>query len=175
MVDVIYKKCSKCWIEKPATNEFFAIKQSWKYWVDSMCKECKKIYNKTIRSIYRMKNKDIINDKNREWNRTHKEYHKQYKEKRYKDNKQDQLSKWDIRRKNKWYSKLHWKTQSFIKKYNLRPKKCSVCWEENYIFSHHVNYKYWNLIVWCCKSCHELIHSWKIQCPEPIDLTKLVN
>lgn len=166
MTEIIYKKCTKCWIEKPAINEFYAFSKKWKFWFRSVCKKCDK--------IYRMNNKDLIYAANKRREKRNKEHRMFMKKIYYLNNREDLIKKWSIRRKEKWYQKVHKLTQAFIKENNLRPNKCSICWKLNYIFSHHTDYNHWNLIVWCCQSCHELIHSWYIECPQPIDLLKLI-
>jgi hypothetical protein len=84
------------------------------------------------------------------------------------------LKKMYERRRKKWYAYIHEKTGDFIKKHNLRPSVCSICGSEWQIEAHHPNYSFWNEIVFVCKSCHSNIHLWYIECPEPIDIKKII-
>ena len=175
MVDVIYKKCTKCWVEKPRTLEFFySNKRSWD-WLNYQCKECCKEYHKINWKIYYNTHKRIIWEKHKKYYRDNIEYKIKYRKEYYLNNKNKILQQTNKRRKDLWYWKIHQKTQHFIRNNNLRPNVCSICWKKSYIYSHHVDYNKWNLIVRCCRSCHNMIHGWSIQCPEPIDLTTLVN
>lgn len=174
MVDVIYRKCTKCWVGKPRTLEFFyKNKRSWD-WLNYICKECCKESSRVNWYIYYDKNKKEIWEKHKIYYKNNIKYKKEYRKKYYLNNKEKILQQTNERRKNMWRWKIRQTTQLFIKKHSLRPVKCSICWKEDYIYSHHVNYNKRNLIVRCCRSCHNMIHSWSIQCPEPIDLLKLI-
>lgn len=91
MTEIIYKKCTKCWIEKPATNEFYAFSKRWKFWFRSVCKKCDK--------IYRMNNKDLIYAANKRREKRNKEHRMFMKKIYYLNNREDLIKKWSIRRK----------------------------------------------------------------------------
>lgn len=134
-----------------------------------------------VSAIYRETHKDKIHkyyidnkeeklEKSRAYYKIRKERHNQYTREYYKTHKEEVKVRIRNNVKKKWYSYLHSKTCDFIKKNNLRPNICSICWSHEYIYAHHIDNNIWNKVVFCCKSCHQRIHSWAIECPKPIDL-----
>ena len=91
---------------------------------------------------YRHNNRDKINERRRQKNRT-------------------------IRQ---WY--IHWKTSRLIKELWIRPNICPICWKWTKIEAHHPDYNKRNEIVFCCNMCHQRIHFWWFDCPPTIDLLK---
>lgn len=61
-----------------------------------------------------------------------------------------------------WYGYIHQKTYRIIKSLWIRPSSCSICWYEWTVIAHHPDYKKIYEVVFCCPSCHKLIHSWDI-------------
>ena len=131
--DVLYIKCSKCWIEKPV--DCFPKHNKWKFWVRNDCKECRNKYH-------------------RDFHRANKERLKEYK-KKHDENKSLIFGiNWDA---------IHKKTRRMIDKLWARPKECVICWQTAKIIAHHPDYNKTYEIVFCCKSCHRLIHEWLIE------------
>lgn len=188
------KVCTKCGIEKPL-DQFYKdrTRKDW-YWCH--CKSCKRVTEKK----YRDKNSDIIKQKRKEYKRTHQDKIKKYNYDYYHNNKETELKRskqyridnpdydkeryWKHRDKclnsvkklqqEKKYQKLHTKTYNYIKKYNLYPDNCIVCWSNKNIEAHHPDYNKWYEIIFVCHRCHTNIHAWNIECPEPIDLLLMI-
>lgn len=65
------------------------------------------------------------------------------------------------------------KETAYVKKHNLRPNECMICGAKWKIDFHHPSYeniskrKEW---IFVCRYCHQAIHLWQIECPEPLDL-----
>ena len=71
---------------------------------------------------------------------------------------------------------FHSKTRRFVKQHHLKPNLCSICGCDNKIEIHHPSYENFDKrseVVFCCRSCHRLIHYWTIECPPPINLLEL--
>lgn len=199
MVDVIYKKCNKCWIKKPATNEFFSKRSDVKSWLNWICKECK---SKQWHIRYE-NNKERKLEKNKKWKEENIERYKEKQHERYLKNKEHMLQQWRIwyennkehyrLKKKEYYKKnkeiiekrqkeleywkykwIHMRTRRFCNKHWIVRNTCSLCWSHDNIQMHHPSYDCWNKVVIVCTKCHMNIHAWNIQCPEPIDLLKLI-
>lgn len=146
-------KCCICWKYLPKEDFFKQSKD--KYWITSSCKQCHILRNK----YYRRWHKDEKN----------LERLKKYIIKR----NQDHLNKY-------WYDRkdFHARSTYFVKKLNILPNVCPICWkDDSKVEIHHPCYETFDNrkdVVFCCSSCHRLIHNNKIQCPEPIDLL-LIN
>lgn len=151
MVDVIYKKCVKCWVTKELNSDNFHKNKYHKNWFRSRCKICE-----------------------REYYKEHKEQMNNYEKKYYQKNKEEIKKRTIEHARITWQDKLHKRTNRFIKKYNLRPNTCSICWSKEFIYAHHPSNDVRNEVILCCKSCHQRIHSWDIQWPKSIDLLKLI-
>ena len=131
--DILYLKCSKCWEYK--TIDCFSKDKRLKFWVRNQCKECRK---KECRE-YHTKNKEKIAKRSKEHNKK----------------MSDKI--WTER------DKLHKKTRDIINKLWARPNKCPICWGWGEIIAHHPDYNKIYEVVFCCKSCHNLIHNWTIE------------
>lgn len=193
---ILYIKCNKCWKFKEATNEFFDKNHVWYLWLQWCCKVCRRKYQKEYANINRDKirensrnfyknhkdrcetsakqwrenNKEYFLDKCREYRKNNKLFYNAYM-KEYRNNNKDGLRAKRIERdNNKWYVSIHNKTNKLIRKLWIKPTICPICWEKHRIYSHHPNYGKWNEIVFCCQSCHQLIHSGRIECPKIIDI-----
>lgn len=183
------KVCKQCLEEKPLTSEYWH-KNPWKK--DWYCNKCKLCRNKN--NVEYMRTHKDVRQRRTNANREHlQKYQKEYRvinqdilrEKRnqyYLSNKDGIIKKYRTenaetisikakkRMEEKWYNKLHHDAGHYIDKHKLRPSICGICWHSWKIAAHHPNDKIWNEVVFCCYSCHKLIHSWKIECPKPIDL-----
>ena len=187
------KICKQCWEEKPLTSEYWH-KWNWKDWFCSKCRICRNKnnveYSKTHKALrqnrvdahkehlrdyhrnYREINRDKLKEKN-------KQYYISVKDsiiKKYlQDNAEEISRKAKERREIMWYSKLHHDTDNYIDKYKIRPEKCSMCWWWWKIVAHHPSNDIRNEVVFCCYSCHQLIHTNKLECPKPTDLLTYKN
>lgn len=176
---VQYVECTTC-REVKCLDDFTKAKR-WLFGKRAICKECEKKYREWRSEInkeyfknyyynnyelsikqhseYRKKNRDKIREREREY------YHK---------NKDGIMKKWDEFyniSENIANEKARQKSKRIINKLWIRPNKCPICWKDEFrIEAHHPDYNKWNEIVFCCKSCHLLIHSWRIKCPDIIDL-----
>ena len=172
--DVLYVKCSKCW-EFKTIDEYHKSK-IWAFWTVWMCKLCMSSWQRKhydLNRDYKAKQQQDYYWKNKERINNHK---RQYRI--------DNISTYNQKREKIneliWFNRhtFHLRTINYIKKNWLRPTKCSICWDEWVIYSHHPSYaKFddWSKVVFCCKSCHAQIHSWRIACPKPINLLKPFN
>lgn len=198
----LHIECKKCLMIKHCT--LFPIDKRNTYWYSWKCMECRKARrdiwykenidelrskNRERMGVYYIKNKDVIKDKvNKYKEKNPDKVRKRSKKHRVKrreklvlkkkiynsEHSKELLKKMYERRRKKWYAYIHEKTGDFIKKHNLRPSVCSICGSEWQIEAHHPNYSFWNEIVFVCKSCHSNIHLWYIECPEPIDIKKII-
>lgn len=115
-----------------------------------------------LNKIRRHKNRDKIREyKRMRWNKD-KETRKIWIEK----NRELIYFKEKQRVNEMGYWEAHFKTQWVIRKKWIRPKTCSLCWCGWRIVSHHPNYEEWNRVVFCCNSCHRLIHNGLLKVPE---------
>lgn len=174
--NILYLRCKSCWELKPFT-EFYKLKNIY-YRPD--CKIC---HGKTR------------SQRNKDHPEIHKKYHDNWKKKnlqKYKNGrKQSYLKQYqtkgdEIIKTNSEYRKrknnelgfswryFHNKTQEFCRKYDLYPKKCPICWDnKSRIEIHHPFYNKFedrSKVIFCCSSCHNYIHSWKIKNENYIEL-----
>lgn len=193
---VTYIKCNKCWEFKEASTDFFSKNHLWFMWLQWDCKICVRIrqreYDKNNKDKLKVnrkrfydRHKDDVLKKSKEWrdnNKQHflekcreyrdnnKEFYKDYMEE-YRNEHKDELREKRVNRDlEKWYISIHNKTNNLIRKLKIKPNICPICNKEKRVYSHHPNYDKWNEVVFCCQSCHWMIHSWAIKCPKPINL-----
>lgn len=109
---------------------------------------------------YREKNKEKYIRKWMEWKKNNRdlvnEYQRKYREKRWKEQRD-----------------AHKMVEKFMRDNWIVISECPICWAKKRIVAHHPtspDYSKWNIVVFCCDSCHSSIHRWKIECPKPIDL-----
>lgn len=117
------KICTKCNIEKPATNEYFAKKKSGKYGLNSYCKECKNEYN----SKYYTKNKETILEQK-------KEYHIQNRDRRLEYNKQHHWENRDriLKRMRNYNNETKEERSEYNKKYYRANKEKRLKYSKQY-------------------------------------------
>lgn len=195
-----YSTCTKCWNIKELNENNFRKNSNWRWykWYRSQCRECEKIrckkylldnkesikeykkeyeithkeWRKKYDKKYREENKEYIKNYKRIWNDKNRD--KIYEQSKLRNNSYEYKEKQKTRRWLYWIDinkrKVQIKTSKYIKENNIRPNVCPICNSERRIISHHVDYSKWNLVVLCCDRCHRLIHSWYLNCPEPIDL-----
>lgn len=97
----MYKICSKCKEEKPATSEYYYKSKHNKGGLDSQCKECRKTYRENYLSI----NKEHVYKNKKAWISKNKE---KYKLQRKKDNAKYILKNRDKRNEyNKRWAREH--------------------------------------------------------------------
>lgn len=152
-------------------------KQHDRYINNETVRENKKAYMKYVYAPsheeyikqYRECKREERSIKNKENSDSIKEYYRT----RYQKNREIIWAKEKERREKMWYSKMHWKTNREIAKLWIRPDTCPICWYNSVIVAHHPDNNKRNEIVFCCMSCHRLIHEWKIECPDVVDIANL--
>lgn len=172
--DTLYIRCAGCWQIKNAS--LFYKNKGKKFWIDTYCKEChsnKPKKKPTIEKVrmYQRRYREKDYDRYIKLKRAQRE--KSKLEKRGYKKKYEQKKTKEI-----WFSTntFHQKTTNYIKKNNLRPEQCMLCWWGEHIQAHHPSYSSMNEranVVFVCDSCHKLIHTWEINCPEPVNLIQL--
>lgn len=174
---VLWIKCSKCG-EFKTTGGFNKSKNNF-LWLQPKCKECQKQYNKW----HYNKNKEHYVELSKERKRKNHSKVLERERNRAKKNPEkikERRERWkDKRNTTYWFNttKINRKANHLIQKNNLRPEVCSLCWWKWSVEFHHPSYEnedMWNVWVFCCKQCHEKIHSWEIECPGSINLLDLI-
>lgn len=176
---VQYVECTTC-REMKSIDDFTKAKR-WLFGKRAICKECEKEYrlwkreeNKEYLKNYYHTNREEMLNKHAEYREKNRDKIREREKKYYHNNKDSIMKKW-----NEFYNisenavnkKARQKSKQLIKKMWIKPDKCPICWNNEFrIEAHHPDYNKWNEIVFCCKSCHLLIHSWRIKCPKTIDL-----
>lgn len=157
-----FVRCNKCEEFYPISN--FYKKKNDPLWVGPCCKKC---YSQYIKS----------------WQR--KNYNKvQEAKQKYRDNNKETIARQRKTRKAKWVEKHGFSPNYFSHKIGKRkerwwryPTICPICWSDKQIEFHHPSYEdktFRSRGVFCCKHCHEKIHTWEIECPRAINLTDLI-
>ena len=173
----LFLKCSKCWIFKPA-KEYNKGKKCF-MWLQPKCRECQHIKNKE----HYNNNSDIYIAKAKKRRAQNLERYNELEKKRRKGNPEavKEAAKKRIEKKTRLYwfkpTILHRKANHYINKHSLRTSCCSICGSNDKIEFHHTdssNEDARNIWVFCCKHCHEKIHTWEIECPGAINLTDLI-
>lgn len=174
--DVLYLKCNKC--GRFLTTENYNKDKTKFFWFRTDCNDCRKLW----REKYYKLNRSKIIEYEKMWVKDNKNKADSYK-KKYRENnktKTAECQKNNRERHNNelWFNwdTFHQKAIKYVKKHGLRPQKCPICWSMKNIVMHHPSYECydeWKDVIFCCQQCHKLIHCWKIECPEPIDLSKL--
>lgn len=197
----LYFKCKRCWEYKEATKEYFSWNKAWYLWLQSVCRVCVREQQRKYRTEnkekrhayaknYYEQHKDIVYERNKKWRENNREkwyncrrsyieankekYVKHYKEYIRKNRKHiNEMER--IRDKKEWYRIAHKEAWELIRKLWIRPEKCPICYNNWPIYAHHPDYTKPTEIVFCCQSCHQLIHSWHKECPKPINLLDYEN
>jgi len=160
--DVLYLKCTKCW--KWLSLDGFPQDKGRKFWVRSDCKDCHRIKMKKYHRSWYLNNTDEAREYAREYHKNNKDILKN------KDR-----SRIESRMKDLWFDRysFHGKARYYVRKNNLKPHLCPICWADRDIEIHHPYYNSFNdrsKVVFCCRFCHRNIHLWDLECPQPIDL-----
>lgn len=155
--DKLFLKCSIC--ENFKDSEEFSKDKTKGFWFNWRCKECDKKHSRN----YRLDNFEKVAKQKKKYNEAHREQRRQTKKKFY------------AKRRAEWINirGIHKKTEKYIKKNKIRVNICSVCGKECNTAFHHIDYNKWNCWVFVCVLCHNNIHAWHIDCPEPVDLIQL--
>ncbi len=171
-----YVQCTKCMEVK--SIDMFCKAKRWLFWKKERCKDCDKKYREEHREHiinylrnYYNNDKENLQKKHAEYREKNRSKIKELERQYYNLHKEE--TKIRIRRRNDetWYEPVRQKSKRLIAKLWIRPSSCPLCWYKKFrIEAHHPDYNKRNEIVFCCKSCHQLIHSWKIRCPQTIDL-----
>lgn len=164
------QKCCRCWEYK--TMEKFSV-SNWK--PHTVCKECKRIYDKE----YRAKTKERRAEKNRKYRELNHDRLLEEGRNKYRENAQKAIERnGEYRRKKvaeNWFARewFHQKARLYIKKNDIKLPFCFICQKEWNVELHHPSYKskdMWSLVVPLCRDCHRWVHSWRLECPNPINL-----
>lgn len=145
--------CKFCKNDLPDLEEYWYFHKGKRRWLK--CKSCTLAWRKTEHELSLARERD---------------------RKRFRNNPKRREQTYSISnriRKEKWYGKIHLRTERKIKSLWIRPNECPICWEESTVMAHHINYLEWNKIVFCCKKCHSKIHRWIITEYTIIDLFSL--
>jgi len=173
-----YLKCTSCWELKEATSDNFRKKTQKRSWFCWICKIC----NKKQDAVLYKENKERVLSRHKNYVKRNRDAINQHQREYYQANKEKINSRNSNNRRKHidelWFDRtyFHRKANQYAKKYNLIPKYCSICWKEMDIELHHPSYECFDKrseVVMCCKSCHQSIHSWRIECPEPVNLLNL--
>lgn len=157
---VLWLKCWDC-LEFKTKNDFY--KTTWSLFnLTSKCKSCM-----SKRTKERCRNNP---DKRAKKSKRYRENNRE----RIKVMKKEWTDEWN---KKHWFNikTFHIKATRWIKKYNIYPDRCPICWEIKKMEFHHTSYKSLDMrCIWviCCKQCHFKIHCWEIWCPTPINITE---
>ena len=171
-----YVQCTKCMEVK--SIDMFCKAKRWLFWKKETCKDCDKKYREEHREHIINYLRNYYNNDKENQQKKHAEYRekkrakiKEWERQYYNLHREDARARVKRRNEETWYEPIRQKSKRLISKLWIRPNVCPLCWNEKFrIEAHHPDYNKWNEIVFCCKSCHLLIHSWKIKCPETIDL-----
>lgn len=122
--------------------------------------------------IYRLENRERLNN-NAIYDETIHSRRKE-RERNYRDLNRDKINEKRRDRYHKtWHSKVYKTTDKVIKELWIRPSICPICWAERKIEAHHPDYNKPYEVVFCCNVCHQRIHHWWFECPNPIDLKSI--
>lgn len=128
---------------------------------------------KEWQKIYREKNKEKI----REYKRNNWARNKLKRKERLRKNQDEIQKKVKERNSRMGYAGTHSRLARLVKKLWIRPSVCSICNYEWQIVAHHPDYSKEYEVVFCCQSCHQLIHLWKIVVSKEkkVDLKEFLN
>lgn len=156
--------------------------KKWRKDNEKKFKESTKRYYNENRDKILLKNKEYY-EHNKEWiNKRNREYWNNNREYLIKKNQEWKKNNRELAniaqrkyRENRWKEQAmaHREVEKFMKDNWIVISECPICWEKKRIIAHHPtspDYSKWNIVVFCCDRCHSAIHSWKIECPKPIDL-----
>lgn len=155
----------------------------WLLGTTSDCKECRRNYRLEHREHitsylknYYHSNREIALIKHAEYREKNRERIRK-REKEYYREHAIEISQKSVTEELKFHESMRQKSKRLISRLWIRPKTCPICSKNEFrIEAHHPDYNKWNEIVFCCKSCHLLIHSWRIPCPDAIiDLCTIKN
>lgn len=171
--DELYLRCNSCWEWKDSSCYYKW--RLYKFWLSTNCKKCVSDWH---RKDYE-NNRDKIADRNKDYYWNNKQKVREYKSEYYSNTKKQKAYK-DFMTEKLWFNRhtFHVKAFDYVNEHSLRPERCSICGSCGAVEMHHPSYKKyecWSEVVFCCRSCHRQIHSWRIDCPAPIDLLKLTN
>ena len=167
----LYMLCRWCWEVKELTSEYWNKYKNSKTWFIYRCKECMKPINKEANrkayykdvektrnraKIYRELNKEKIRDKRR--------LNREKENIKRRERMAEISAKSNAHNKEMWYVNIQRRTRYLINKLGIRPKQCTICWyKTDKVVAHHIDYSKPYEIVFCCSSCHRLIHLWELQ------------
>lgn len=167
---VKYFKCNECWEEKPLTKEFWIRDKRKETWFTHKCKICSYKRQKIAQHKYNLSHKEKTHEYNLKYRQEHRD---EIREKRRWNREKENIKRRErmkeisdkIHKHNAemGYNPIHQSVCRLVKKLWIRPKVCSICWYECKPVAHHPDYNKPYEIIFCCKSCHQLIHLWQLE------------
>ena len=67
---------------------------------------------------------------------------------------------------------IRYRINAFIKRHGIQREPCQICGNPKTEI-HHPDYKKETMINYLCRSCHDKVTWYKLQCPEPIDMSAI--
>lgn len=132
-----YMICRECWEEMELSSKYWNIQKKSFTWFGYRCKKCTREMRRWNREKENIKRRERMKEISEKFNRHNKEM---------------------------WYLNIQRRTRYLIDKLGIRPKQCPICWyKTDKVVAHHIDYSKPYEIVFCCSSCHRLIHLWELQ------------
>ena len=161
--------CRWCGETKELTEQFWSRDKSSKLWFVYRCKDCMHNNCKEASHKYYMSHKEQCHEYNLKYNSEHREEIRNKRrgnrgaESIRRRERMKEISAKQIQHAREMgYWRVHSKACRVIKQLWIRPNSCPICGYEWLVVSHHPDYNKWNEVVFCCSSCHKLIHNWEI-------------
>lgn len=170
---VDYQKCCRCWEFK--TLDCFPLSR----WIPhTVCRECKKIYDKA----YREANKEKIAQRQKAYIEEHRGELNEKTRNNYRENREERIAKVSEYRRQKtkqnWFARewFHRKAREYVAKHGIIFNNCALCGKEWKVELHHPSYESNDMreyIVPLCRTCHRGVEKHPDKCPKPVKLTAL--
>ena len=167
------KVCNKCNKEQPI-EMFRLFKSRGKMYRRWDCRECVAKYSKKRYENFTEEDIKRDRDNHRKWreknrerdNATHKKWKILNKE-AFELSRKKTLEKFN----KEWRIGIRRSCINLIRRGNVRPDICSMCWRWWHIHAHHPDYNKPLEVIFICSKCHWAVHSWQLE----IDKDKIIN
>ena len=166
----LYMLCRWCWEIKELTSDFWQRDKNSRTGFLYRCKECvkykgrescKRYYYSHLEYMESRRKKYYTN--NREKIREKRRLNREKENAKRRERMAEISAKIHAHNKEMWYVNIQRRTRYLIDKLWIRPKECSICWYAlSKIVAHHPDYNKPYEVVFCCNSCHRLIHLWEL-------------
>ena len=168
-----FLKCRWCWTIKELTDKYRIRDKNSKLWYVYRCKECTYKKAKEAQHKYYISHREETHEYNLKYNSEHRDEirekrrgnHEKENEARrlYRSQHREEVNeKKRIQMHTKWYGWIHQRTARLVKQLWIRPESCVICWHTWTVVSHHPDYTKPYEVIFCCPSCHVLIHKWEL-------------